>query len=286
VNTKTNDPLKASLWMLGALVSFTLIGVSGKEIAAQLVTAEVMFLRSLIGLGIILTIILLTDRNWTVLKTQRLGLHVVRNLAHFVGQFGWLFGVALIPLAEVFAIEFTAPLWVAVFAPFFLGERLNKVRVAAILLGFIGILVVARPGYVEISPGMIAVVIGAMGFAGSMIMTKKLTATERPIAILFYMSFIQTPISFAVAGGDISLPTGMGWFWLIMISVCGLTAHYSMAKAFSYGEATLVVTMDFFRLPLIAVVAALVYAEPITIWVVIGGGLILLANYVNVKSAK
>jgi drug/metabolite transporter (DMT)-like permease len=271
--------------MFGALVSFTLIGVSGREIAGQLATSEIMFLRSLIGVAIILVVILLTNRDWSQLKTARPGLHLIRNLSHFVGQFGWLYGVALIPLAEVFAIEFTAPLWVAVFAPFFLGERLNRMRILAILVGFIGILVVARPGYVEISPGMIAVVIAAMGFAGSMIMTKKLTGTDRPVAILFYMSLIQTPISLAVAGGEISLPHGMGWFWLVMISVCGLTAHFSMAKAFSYGDATLVVTMDFFRLPLIAVVAALVYAEPITLWVVLGGGLILIANYVNVKSA-
>jgi drug/metabolite transporter (DMT)-like permease len=281
-----NDPLKASIWMMGALVSFTLIGISGREVSSHLDTAQVMFLRSVIGVMIVVAILILRRRGFASLKTDRFRTHLFRNLFHFVGQYGWLFGVAsLVPLAEVFAIEFTAPLWVAVFAPFFLGEKLNKWRVLAISLGFVGILVVARPGFVEVTPGMMAVVIAAMGFAGSMIMTKKLTTTEAPVAILFYMSLLQTPIALVAGGGDVALPTGSGWFWVIMISVCGLTAHYSMAKAFSYGDATLVVTMDFFRLPLIAIVAALVYAEPITIWVVIGGGLILVANYVNVKSA-
>ncbi len=275
-------PLRAAGWMLGALLSFSAMAVAGREISAELDTFQLMFFRSLIGLAIILVIAMATG-GLGQFRTRRLGLHIGRNLFHFVGQFGWFFGVATIPLAEVFAIEFTSPLWVALLAPVLLGERLNRARVLAVVLGFAGVLVVIRPGMTELSSGTIAVMIAALGFAGSTIATKHLTASETPLAILFYMALIQAPLGLLPSLGSLQVPGADIWAWLLAVTLAGLSAHFCLAQAFRLADATLVVPLDFLRLPLIALVGMALYAEPLDPWILLGGAVILAGNYWNLK---
>ena len=276
-------PLRAAGWMLGALLSFSAMAVAGREISAELDTFQLMFFRSLIGLAIILMIAAATG-GLGQFRTRRPGLHAARNVFHFVGQFGWFFGVAAIPLAEVFAIEFTSPLWVALLAPFFLGERLTRARVLAVVLGFAGAMIVIRPGLTELGSGTIAVLIAALGFAGSTIATKRLAATETPLAILFYMALIQAPLGLLPSLGSLEAPEAVTWAWLLAVTLAGLSAHFCLAQAFRLADATLVVPMDFLRLPLIALVGMALYAEPLDPWILLGGAVILAGNYWNLKA--
>ncbi len=277
---------KAVAWMSGALISFMAMAVAGREISQELDTFQLMFFRSLLAVTIVVSIGLVTSGGLRQFATARLPMHAARNLCHFVGQFGWFFAVASIPLAQVFAIEFTIPLWVALFAPMVLSERLTVVRVLTALAGFLGVLIVVRPGVVEISQGTLAAVVAAIGFSWAIMLTKRLATTERPLTILFYMAIIQLPLGLLPSLGHLVNPTLVTWGWLIVVTVCGLSAHFCMARALALADATLILPIDFLRLPLIAVVAMLLYAEPLDPWVFLGGAIILAGNFWNLRSER
>ncbi|MEM1345552.1 MAG: DMT family transporter, partial [Pseudomonadota bacterium] len=133
--------------MAGAIASFSLMAVAGRELSDTLDTFEIMAFRSIVGLACVLSVGVALGRLSEV-RMSHLGLHALRNVAHFTGQNLWFYAIATIPLAQVFALEFTSPLWVAVLAPLLLGETMPRARGAAIALGFIGILIVVRPGVV------------------------------------------------------------------------------------------------------------------------------------------
>ncbi len=276
-----NRPMMAALWMLFAVVSFSLMAIGGREISKELDTFQLMFFRSALGLLIVVLIVVFSGTGFSRFRTKRFKRHIVRNCFHFVGQFGWFFAVALIPLAQVFAIEFTTPLWVAIFSPLLLGEKLTKGRLLAVLIGFSGILIVVQPWQGQLDPGALAVVIAAIGFCFSMIVTKQLTSTESPLVIVFYMSLIQAPMGLIPALWVWVNPSMITMFWLVVISVFGLTAHYSIARAFAYADAIVVAPMDFLRLPVILVVGLLVYGEVVGPAILIGGAIILFGNWMN-----
>tara|TARA_R110002167_G_scaffold28460_1_gene95691 strand:+ start:253 stop:1149 length:897 start_codon:yes stop_codon:yes gene_type:complete len=280
----TASPMRAAAWMMGALISFSTMAVATREISAELDTVQLMFYRSLAALAIISTIVLALPGRRERLRTRRLPMHAMRNLVHFVGQFGWFHAIALIPLVQVIALEFTTPLWVALLAPLFLRERLTWNRLAAAVVGFAGVMLVLRPGITTVNEGTIAVLIAAMGFAGSILFTKKLSATEAPLTILFYMGAVQMPVSFlaALIGDVLTPPTSMGWILVVIVAICGLGAHFSIARALAHADVVVVAPLDFLRLPIMAVVGFLLYAEGLELWVLAGGALIVLANYGNV----
>ncbi|MDA1101527.1 MAG: DMT family transporter [Proteobacteria bacterium] len=275
------DLFGAALWMLGAVVSFSTMAVAGREVFKELDVYQLMFYRSAISFSLVLMFAAFSKGGLGQFHSRRIGLHIVRNMFHLVGQFGWFFALALIPLAQLFALEFTTPLWIAALAPLLLGERLSKMRLAAIAMGFVGVLVVLRPGLVEISLGAIVMLIGAMGFAGSLMATKRLTVTERPLTVIFYMALIQTPVGLLLAINNLNWPSLVTGLWLILVAILGFTAHFCIVRAFSLADAIVVAPLDFLRLPIIAVVGILMYGEPLELWVFAGGALILLGNYGN-----
>ena len=281
------DVTRAALWMIGAIASFTLMAVAGREVSGDLDTFELMMYRSLIGAVIVTTIGAATGRLPTV-RTRRLGLHVIRNLFHFTGQNLWFYGVAMIPLAQLFAFEFTTPLWVAMLAPLVLGETMTRTRAFAIMVGFLGLLVVARPGLSPLGSGHLAAALSAIAFAGNLLSTKQLSRTETVWTILFWMTWIQLLFGVACAGidGDIALPQPDSVKWVVIVGLCGLTAHLSITSALRCAPASIVSPMDFARLPIIAVVAMVLYGEPLEIAVFVGSALILTGNMINIRSAR
>lgn len=275
---------RAALWMIGALLSFSGMAVSGRELSADLGTFEILFLRSVVGL-VIVAVILSRD-GWAQVRTAKPGLHVLRNLAHYGGQFGWFYGLALIPLAQVFAIEFTLPIWVAILAIPILDERMSAGRVWAIALGFLGVLVILRPGFEIVTIGVLAVLAAAFCFAVSHTLTRKLAGTETPMSILFYMTVIQLPLGLFPALPNWVWPKLADWPWVVVVGVTALSAHYCMARALKLAEATVVVTLDFMRLPLIMVVGLALYGEALDPWIIIGAGIIFAGVYVNLRDAE
>jgi len=271
--------------MGGALVSFMAMAVSGRELAGQLSTFQILFFRSLVGVAVIGA--LAWRAGLDVIRPHSFGVHLVRNTAHFIGQLGWFYGIAFIPLAEVFAIEFTTPVWTGILAVFLLGEKLTRPRVLAIGLGFVGILVILRPGFEIVSLAALAVLVGALGYATSHTLTKRLTRDNAALGILFYMTLIQLPMGFVPSLIDWAWPVGLhGWFWVSVVGVTAMSAHFCMVKAFAQTDATVVVPMDFLRLPLIALVGFLFYAEAVDWWLLLGGGFILAGNLINIRAEK
>ena len=276
--------LRAAIWMIGAITAFTLMAVAGRAAALNLDTFEIMFYRSCVGFAIVMAGAV-GFGTLDQVRADRLGLHFIRNVAHFTGQNLWFYAITVIPLAQVFALEFTGPIWVILLSPLFLKERIRPLGIAAAIIGFIGILLVAKPGATTISPGIIAAALCAIGFGLTAIFTRLLTKTQTITCILFYLTGMQAIFGLICAGldGDMELPTAMTLPWVILIGIAGLTAHFCLTKALSIAPATLVMPLDFLRLPIIAVVGIILYAEPVDIWVIVGGTLIFAGNYVNIR---
>ena len=276
--------LRAAIWMIGAITAFTLMAVAGRAAALNLDTFEIMFYRSCVGFAIVMACAV-GFGTLDQVRADRLGLHFIRNVAHFTGQNLWFYAITVIPLAQVFALEFTGPIWVILLSPLILKERIRPLGIAAAIIGFIGILLVAKPGGTTISPGIIAAALCAIGFGLTAIFTRLLTKTQTITCILFYLTGMQAIFGLICAGldGDMALPTVMTLPWVILIGIAGLTAHFCLTKALSIAPATLVMPLDFLRLPIIAVVGIILYAEPVDIWVIVGGTLIFAGNYVNIR---
>ncbi|MEL7255974.1 MAG: DMT family transporter [Pseudomonadota bacterium] len=279
----TANILQAAAWMMGAVVSFSSMAVGGRSVSFELDTFEIMMFRSFVGFIIVYAVARSIGTLHEV-KRDRLGQHAIRNVFHFTGQNLWFYALTLIPLAQVVALEFTSPLWVLILSPLFLGERLTRIKVLAAIAGFIGVLIVARPSPETINSGTIAAALAAIGFAGTMIMTKRLTRTQSLTCILFWMTAMQAVFGIICAGydGDIALPSPTSVPWLVLIGLAGLCAHFCLTKALTLAPATVVVPVDFLRLPVIAIIGLTVYAEPLDIFVILGAALIFGANYTNI----
>ena len=276
--------VRAALWMAGSITSFSAMAVAGRELAGIYDTFEIMMYRSMVGVVVVVTIAALTGA-WRQINTRNFGLQIGRNLAHFTGQNLWFYAVTVIPLAQVFALEFTSPLWVIVLSPFILGEKLTKIRALAAILGFIGILVVARPTVAGINPGVMTAAASAIFFAFTIMLTKRLTRSQGITTILFYLTVTQLGFGLVTAGfdGDIALPTLSHGPLLLLIGLAGLIAHYCLTTALSIAPATVVVPIDFIRLPVIAIIGMLVYAEALDVWVFVGAAVIFAGNYINLR---
>lgn len=274
---------KAALWMTGAIASFSSMAIAGRELSAAHDTFEIMLYRSLVGIAIV-SLVLTAKRGWGQVSTRGLGLHAVRNLVHFTGQNLWFFAVTAIPLAQVFALEFTQPLWVIVLSPVLLGERLTPVRTAAAVIGFIGILVIARPGATPLSPGVVAAAASAVFFALTTISTKRLTRFASIGCIMFWLTVMQAALGLLAAGydGAVAIPTWQTAPYLVLVGLAGLLAHFCITNALRIAPASVVVPIDFVRLPTIAVLGMLLYREPLDVWVFVGALIIFGGNYLNI----
>jgi drug/metabolite transporter (DMT)-like permease len=285
---KPSEPsavLQAAAWMSGAIVAFTSMAIAGRAVAVEHDTFETMLFRSIVGFVVVL-IVAKAAGTLGQINTRRMGLHVMRNVSHFTGQNLWFYAITVIPLAQVFALEFTSPLWVMALAAIFLGERLTQPRVVAAVLGFIGVLIVARPDTTTLDPNVLIAAAAAIGFAGSAIFTKLLTRTETVTCILFWLTAMQAVFGLTMAGydGDIALPTAQSAPWLTLIAFAGLTAHFCLTKALILAPASIVMPIDFLRLPIIAVIGMLFYNEGLDLLVLLGGALILAGNLYMVRS--
>ena len=269
---------------MGALASFMAMAIGGRELSTEVSTFEILFFRSLVGLVIVSMV--LSKSGWGQITKRRLGLHFVRNIGHFSGQFGWFYGIALIPLAEVFAIEFTTPIWTAVLAVMLLGERMTRARVLAVGFGFVGMLIILRPGFAVINPGSLSVLAAAVCYALSYVLTRKLAQTESALAILFYMTVIQLPLGMVPMLAHWVMPSPALWPWVMVVGVTGLSAHYCMTHALQLADATVVVPMDFLRLPLVAAAGLLFYGEKLD-WLVLAGAAVMLVGiFINILAER
>jgi len=282
---KRGQLLRVVLWMTGALLSFSAMPVSVRVLGDTLSVIEILAVRS--GLGLLVMALLTLSRHdlRVTIVTRQLPLHIVRNTIHLGAQYLWATSLLLLPLATVFALEFTAPAWTLVLALPLLGERMTPSRIGAVALGLIGVLVILRPGITTFQPAALVVLSAAFGFATTLVLTKKLTRTDSTFAIIFWMNLIQFPL--ALAGSDLLFANRLLLGQVpavIAVGISGLASHYCLANAFRAGDATVVVPLDFMRIPLIAVVGWWLYGEPLDLFVFLGAGLIIAGILWNLQS--
>ena len=280
--------IKGIAWMIGSLTSFTLMTVSVRELGGDMHPFQILFIRSTIGILILLPIIThfgkgRPEGGWRQIRRRFLAGHTLRNIIHFTGQVLWILGVGLLPLATVSAIEFTSPLWGGLLAVLFLGERINRGRLAAFTLGFVGILIIVRPGFIEISDGILIMLTCAFFFGATGAITKWLTRRETTLAITFYMVTMQAAFG-GVASVFVWEPVLLEHLpWLLLVGVSGLSAHFCLTSALATADATFVMPIDFLRLPLVALVGYLVYAEAFEMDILLGALIIFSGNYISLR---
>jgi drug/metabolite transporter (DMT)-like permease len=268
--------------MAGWLSMMLVMVVAGREGTRELNVFQLMELRATIGFLLLAPII---HRNGGLarLKTSRLPQHIGRNLVHYGAQLGWFYALTLIPIGQVVAIEFTMPIWTAILAAGFLGERITSWKAIAITLGIVGVVIIVRPATGEINPGQSIALAAAVGFGVSMALVKSLMRTESALAVIFWMTVVQWTAGFVPTLFVWTWPSAVTWGWVVVIAICGTFSHYCLASAMRYADATIVVPMDFLRVPLTATVGWLVYAERLDLYTVLGAALILAGNLLNLK---
>jgi drug/metabolite transporter (DMT)-like permease len=285
-----------TFWMSGTLISFIVGALSVRALADHLTVFEMMSVRCAGSLILMTALGVLMPELLASLKWRRMRLQATRGVIHFGSQICWALAITLLPLATVFSLEFTIPAWVALLAVLFLGERMTVHRALGLAVCFIGVLVILRPGFEAFRPAALIMLLGALLFAITAIMTKKLITTESTFAILFWMNLIQLPLNFF--GNLLPVqpnfpPQDLLFFadlepWmtlpLIGCTLGGLLVHYCLTNAFRCGDAIVVIPMDFLRVPIIAVIGWFFYNEHLDVFVFAGAAMIVGGVLWNVRA--
>jgi drug/metabolite transporter (DMT)-like permease len=276
---------RLALWMGGALVSFIAAALAIRALADKLNVFEMMSVRSAGGIVILLAIAALRPELKKGLTLRRIRLHFLRSGIHFVSQIGWALAITMLPFATVFALEFTTPVWVAILATLFLGERMTPSRAGSVVVCFIGVLIILRPGFLNVPLPAIMMLGAAVTMALTAILTKKLITTESTFAILFWMNVMQLPMNLAGSGSALFVPADLSMLLpLLVIAVGGLAVHYCLTNAFRCGDATIVVPLDFLRVPAIALIGWAFYGEALDAFVFIGAAFIVVGVLWSVQA--
>lgn len=279
----TPSTLKAALWMSASIASFLTMTVAARALVTNGMDAfQLMLMRSVIGWFLLLPLVFAIG-GFSAMRTSHPVQHIARNALHYSGQYAWMLALGMIPLAQLIAIEFTAPIWAALGAVLFLSERMTLGKTTALLLGLIGVIVIVQPGASAIEPGHLIMLAGSVGFGLSVVLVKSLTRTDSTTVIIFWMLIIQSAIGLVPAVLVWHTPATELWPWIILVSFTGMSSHFFMARALSYAEATVVMPMDYLRLPISALIGYLLYAEQIDIYTATGAALILAGNLFNLK---
>jgi drug/metabolite transporter (DMT)-like permease len=282
---RTPSKPRAALWMAGWLALMLIVAIAGREATRELNVFQVMELRSGLGFFMLYPLVRLNG-GFAAMRTSRPLQHTGRNLIQYGAQLGWLFALTVIPLGQVVSIEFTMPIWTAILAAGFLGERMTVSKVAAIVLGVVGVVVIVRPETGQINPGQLVALVAAVGFGISVAMMKSLTRTESALTIIFWMLVIQSVAGFFPALYVWKWPSAYAFCWSVVIAFCGTFSHYCMARAMLHADATVVLPMDFLRVPLTATAGWLIYSERLDLFTVLGAALILTGNLLNLRAAE
>ena len=287
----TPSILPVLLWMSGALLSFSVMAVSVRQLSFKFALMEILTIRNLSGVIILSSMALLRPSFRSQIYTGRFSLHALRNAVHFLATYLWALSLTLLPMATVFALEFTAPAWVSIMAVLFLGERLTIARLGAVLLGFIGVLVIIQPGVETFQVSTLIVLTAAICFSISIVTQKLLTKSDSTYGILFIMNISQLPLALIGA-----FMTGDLWFFLKLeitdllpfLGICfvGLTGHMCLTNAFRSGDAIVVVPLDFLRIPLIAFVGYFLYGERLDPIVFLGSAFIISGILWNILAER
>ena len=266
-------------WIVVAGLNFVGFVVLIKYVGSELPPVQAAFIRYLFGLIVVLPLFF---RNGVhIFATKHIHLHVLRGIIQAMAVMVWFFAVTKLPIAEVTALGFVSPIFVVFGAVFFLRERLTKPRIAAVVIGLVGIFVILRPGFGVINSGSIAMLLAAPLFAASKVLTKFLVKHDSGSTIVVYLS-IFAALAMAVPAMSVwTQPSGVNLFLLLGTALFATIAHLCMAKGLALVDLTVSQPIDFLQLVWTTLIGVMLFSEPSVIWVWVGGGIVVLsATYI------
>ena len=264
--------IRAILWMSVSCIAFAGLWVLIRLASEEMHPFAVVVWRYVIGLLWLTPMLLLTPG---LLKRERLPGHIRRATSGLIATFATFYAVANAPLANVLAINYTAPLFATVGAVMFLGEKIRWIRGAALAIGFLGMLLVLRPGATEMTPGLWAAIISALATAFSLVAMKALTGVDDARAVAAWSFILTTPVSIVLAIPYWSWPSANLWPILIGVGACAAAGQISLSKAFSLADASAVMPFDFLRFALITGAGIALFGERYDLFTIVGGAIIL-----------
>lgn len=282
--SKRNNNVRGALWGLGMVAGLGGVSIAVRTLKPDIALQELLFFRAFIGL-VAITLIML-PKGWRILIPRRPGLQLVRNLFHVSAQYCVFFAVVIIPLAEVTAIEFTVPLITCLMAAPLLKEKIGRTRWIGMIVGFIGILFVVRPVFEVVPPAMLIAILGAVLFSCNTILVKILSEVEEASTMVFVMNVIQ---SLVLLGPALYVWTTPEWHhvpWLLMLGLSGILAHYCLSRALAIADTSVVLPLDFLRLPFIALIAYWVWGETFSPWSALGAVIIFGSSYFAIMKVR
>jgi drug/metabolite transporter (DMT)-like permease len=271
------NALKGALWMVGAALSLTAMAVVVRLLTPAYHVFELIFLRNLIGLLMLAPWI--AGIGFASVRTARLPEHILRNTVHYAGMVAWFFAVTLVPLAELAALQFTMPIFAMMLAVVLLGETVGRRRWVAAAVGFAGALVIVRPGAAGIGAGALVVLLAALLYATSYVITKRLAATESGNAVVFWMNVIVLAVSAVPALLFWRTPAWADAPLLLLLGATGYATHYSLTRSFKLADVSFATLFDFLRLPFSAAFGYVLFAETPVVWTFAGAVLIFGAAW-------
>ena len=279
-----SNAAKGAWWMIAAAAALTAMAVCIRYLPAYSVLLMI-FLRNVINL-FLMAPSLIRQGN-AVFKTNRLSTHALRNLFLYSGNVAWFFGVTQIALADVAALQFTSPLFTAIIAAAFLGERIGGHRMVAILVGFAGALIIIRPGIIPVNIGTLSILLAAFLYSCAHVVTKRLSDTESGSTVVFYMSVTILIYSAIPAFFVWETPIWADMPAMLGLGITGYATHYCITRSLAVGDASFVIVFDFMRLPFSALLGWMLFTEILDVWTVAGALIIFAAGYYStVREAK
>ncbi|MEM7408133.1 MAG: DMT family transporter [Pseudomonadota bacterium] len=287
-STERNEirPIAASLFMLGACFCFSFNSVFVRYAAEDVHPFEVAFFRNFFAVFFVLAMVLPRD-GIAVFRFQRPGLLILRAVINTAAMLTWFYAVPLIPLADLTALGFTAPLWATVLAAVFLGERMRLRRWTATLLGFSGVLIIIQPGFKDLHWATYLVLVSSACWGVTVTIVRKMTSIERPNTILVYQVVLMTALSLGPALAFWSTPTPEAVISMIVLGALSASAHWFHVRAYALQEVAALQPLDFARLPIITVAAWWLFGEVAGIEVWVGAAVVFCSGlYISYREAR
>lgn len=259
--------------MLGSVASFGLMAITIRLASAQMHPFEIAFFRNLFGL--MFTVPLIVHAGLGMLRTRRLRLYFLRCLVGLGAMLTGFWALVHLPLAQAVALSYTTPLFVTILAVLVLGEVVRARRWSAIAIGFVGVLVILRPGVAGLNLAALVAIASSALAASAAISIKFLSRTEPPDAIVIWMVLIMTPLSLFPALPVWTWPDGEGWLWVVLTGGLGTLGHVFLTRAYRIADVSALQPLNFVQLPLVAMLAWLLFAERVDMWTLAGAGVIV-----------
>ena len=272
---KQNNLIVVALLAIGATFFGSFMGAGVKFLSDDLHPIIICFYRSLMGLILITPFVV--RNNFRALQTKNMRLQIFRASINVISMICWFSAIGMMHFEKATALGFTTPLFTTVLAVIVLGEVIRFHRTAALLLGFIGIIIIIRPGYVPFEFGTILMLVASFSFSFVLIFVKKLSATDSSITIIFYHLLYMTPVFFILSlfyWENINLNQ---LIIFTLMGASGLLSHWCLAQAFKMSDTTFVMPLQFTKLIWASLIGLFLFAEQPDIWTWVGGVIIFIS---------